>query len=115
MLASPDNPRDPSAHQASDPTLPSPDACPTRRLDFNARLIDGEAVVLDRQAGLVHQLNVTARYVWERCDGHTTVTAIAQQLADAFDIDRTVATHDVQVLVRQLQDLQLLESAQSHG
>jgi hypothetical protein len=71
--------------------------------------IDGEAVVLDRQAGLVHQLNATATSVWERCDGHTTVTDMAQRLAHAFDVELTVATYDVTVLISQLRDLHLLE------
>lgn len=95
----------------SGPSLPPPDACPKRRLDVGARLIDGEAIVLDRQAGLVHQLNRTASYVWERCDGHSTVTDIAHQLAHAFDVDPTVAIHDVQMIIRQMHDSHLLELA----
>jgi coenzyme PQQ synthesis protein D (PqqD) len=110
MPASPDHRPPTSGLKPSGPALPPQDLCPKRRLDLRARLIDGEAVILDRQAGLVHQLNPTASYVWERCDGHATVTDIAQQLAHAFDVDLTVATHDVRVLVRQLQDLHLLES-----
>jgi len=66
-------------------------------------------VVLDRQAGVIHQLNPTASYIWERCDGHTPVGAIAHQLAQAFDVELTVATRDVQTMVTQLQALHLLE------
>lgn len=109
MPASPDNQPPIAGHEPSGPSLPPQGACPKRRLDLSARLIDGEVVVLDRQAGLIHQLNPTASYVWERCDGHSTVTDIAHQLARAFDVDLAVATHDVQVLVRRLQDLHLLE------
>jgi coenzyme PQQ synthesis protein D (PqqD) len=97
--------------QYDGPPLPPLDACPKRRLDISSRLIDGEAVVLDRQAGLVHQLNPTASYVWERCDGRSTVTDIARQLAQAFDVDPTVAMHDVQTIIRQMQDSHLLEPA----
>jgi Coenzyme PQQ synthesis protein D (PqqD) len=99
----------------SGPSLLPLAVCPKRRPDVQSRLIDGEAVVLDRPAGLIHQLNPTASYVWERRDGHSTVTDIAQQLAHAFDVDLTVATDDVRVLVRQLQDLHLLESADTHA
>ena len=111
MPASPDNQPPLSGPEPSGPSWPPQDLCPKRRLDLSARLIDGEAVVLDRQAGLIHQLNPTASYVWEHCEGHATLTGIAQQLADVFDVDLTVATHDVRVLVTQLQDLHLLESA----
>jgi hypothetical protein len=98
-----------------DPSGPSPlplAACPRRRLDVTARLLDGETVVLDRQAGLIHQLNHTASYIWARCDGQSTIAAIAHQLAHAFAVEPTVAARDVRALVRQLQALQLLESGE---
>jgi Coenzyme PQQ synthesis protein D (PqqD) len=109
MSASPENQRPISGHEPSSPSLPPPAPCPKRRADVSARLIDGETVVLDRQAGLIHQLNHTASYIWERCDGHSTVRDIAHQLAQAFDVDLTVATHDVRTIVTQLQALHLLE------
>jgi hypothetical protein len=74
-----------------------------------ARLLDGETLVLDRQAGVIHQLNHTASYIWARCDGHSSLAAIAHQLAHAFAVEPPVAVRDVRVLVRQLQALQLLE------
>jgi hypothetical protein len=66
-------------------------------------------VVLDRQAGLIHQLNQTASYIWARCDGQSTIAGIAHQLAQEFAIEPTVASRDVRVLVEQLQALQLLQ------
>jgi hypothetical protein len=95
-----------------DPSDPSPlrlTACPRRRPDVIARLLDGETVVLDRPAGLIHQLNYTASYIWARCDGQSTIAAIAHQLAQDFAVEPTVAARDVRVLVKQLQTLQLLE------
>jgi hypothetical protein len=84
-------------------------ACPRPRPDVIARLIDGETVVLDRQAGLVHQLNQTASYIWALCDGQTTIAGMAHQFAQEFVIEPTVASRDVRVLVEQLQALELLE------
>ena len=80
-----------------------------RRSDVNTRMVEGEIVVLDRQKGLIHQLNQTATYIWERCDGKSTVAEIAAQLAEAFDVASETASKDVVRVVRQFQDLQLLE------
>jgi PqqD family protein of HPr-rel-A system len=71
--------------------------------------VDGETVVFDRHHGLIHQLNPTAHYIWERCDGHATVADIAQQLAEAFGVDLKTAADDVAALVAQLHTLELLE------
>jgi hypothetical protein len=82
---------------------------PCRRSDVRIRIIDGETVVLDRHGGLIHQFNQTASHIWERCDGKSTVAHIAQQLAEAFDVDPEIAANDVAAIVQRLQELGLLE------
>ena len=82
---------------------------PKQRSDVRVRVVDGETIVFDRRRGLIHQLNPTARYIWECCDGHVTVTDIAQQLAEAFEVDLQTAADDVAALVAQLHALELLE------
>jgi hypothetical protein len=84
-------------------------ACPKRRPGVKSRLVDGETLVLDRQESLIHQLNHTASYIWELCDGQSTLTDITHQLAQAFKIDLQIAAQDVQATVRQLEELHLLE------
>ena len=86
-------------------------SCPKQRSGVSVRVVEGETVVLDRNQGLIHQLNRTASYIWDRCNGRFTVREIAHQLADAFDIEPQTATRDVAAVVEQLQELQLLESS----
>jgi hypothetical protein len=83
---------------------------PKRRSDVQARLIEGEMVVLDRKAELVHQLNQTATYIWERLDGKTPLEAIARTLVDSFDVDLKSAESDVTKTTEQFGRLNLLES-----
>jgi Coenzyme PQQ synthesis protein D (PqqD) len=83
---------------------------PKRRVDVNVRMVDGEVVVLDRQSDLIHQLNHTASYIWDRCDGQSTVAEIANQLAAAFQVDADTAVQDVATTIRQLHSIGLLES-----
>jgi Coenzyme PQQ synthesis protein D (PqqD) len=84
---------------------------PRRRTDITARLVDGETVVLDREADLVHQLNLTATFIWDRCDGQCTAEEIARQLVEAFEIDSRTAEASVGLALQQFERLGLLERA----
>jgi Coenzyme PQQ synthesis protein D (PqqD) len=109
MAPSPEVRQNPSWSDQSPASQHPLAACPKRRRDVKSRLVDGETVVLDQQAGVIHQLNPTASFIWERCDGQSTLTDIAQQLAHAFEVDPQVASCDVNAMIRQLEALHLLE------
>ena len=66
-------------------------------------------VVLDRRAERIHQLNPTASFIWDRCDGACSVEQIAGGMTEAFDVDRETAAQDVAETVRQFTELGLLE------
>jgi len=83
---------------------------PKRRAGVRARRVDGQMVLLNRQRELVHQLNETAAHVWDRCDGEHTVTAIASELVDEFDVDVETAEKDVATVVGQLEDAGLVDT-----
>jgi hypothetical protein len=86
------------------------DACPRRRSDLRARVVEGEVIVLDRQRELVHQLNTTAGYIWDRCDGHHSVAVIARDLAGVFDVEVEAAQRDVADAVRKLEAAGLVDT-----
>ena len=81
---------------------------PKQRDDIHTRVVEGEAVLLDRQKDLIHQLNSTATHVWNCCDGCTSLTEIATQLAEAFDVPKEIATQDLTTVIQQFHDLHLL-------
>jgi hypothetical protein len=83
---------------------------PRRRSDLNVRLVQGETVILDRKADRIHQLNQTASFIWERCDGRSTPHEIADRLVEAFQVDADTATASVAAALQQLGQLGLLES-----
>ena len=66
----------------------------TRRNDLLTRTLDGELVIFDEANTVVHQLNETARAIWEHCDGSLSESELARQIADTFDVDLTRATED---------------------
>ena len=82
---------------------------PKRRTDVNSRVVEEETVVLDRRHEFIHQLNLTATYIWERCDGKASIEDIAVQLAETFDVEFETALNDVVRVMRDFQHLQLLE------
>ena len=84
---------------------------PRRRVDICSRVVAGERLVLDLAGARIHQLNATASYIWDRCDGHRTVSAIAAELTDLFQVDDKTAREAVQATLRQLDELGLLDHA----
>jgi hypothetical protein len=82
-----------------------------KRMDLHVRVVDGETVVFDRQRGLIHQFNQTASFIWERCDGRSSVADIAAELHQAFDIAYESAVEDVSRLIHEFQQRHLLEPA----
>lgn len=70
-----------------------------RRTDLVTRELDGETVILDRVGAKVHQLNLTAAYVWQRCDGASSIQEIAAGLAEEFGVDIEMAMRDVARIV----------------
>ena len=84
---------------------------PQRRPDIRTRVVDGETIVLDRREEFVHQLNKTASYIWERCDGRYSPAEIADEVCAAFEVDHLTALRDVLDIVKELERRKLLQSA----
>ena len=84
-----------------------------RRSDLSVRAVDQETVILDRARGLIHQLNSTASYVWDQCDGCSTTDGIVERFAQTFEIDPVSAERDVIKLLSEIRALNLLESSRT--
>ena len=84
---------------------------PIIRTGLVTREVDGECLVLDRQSEKIHQLNATAWFIWEHCDGERSIQSIAEEVAKAFGIALGDAERDVEATVARFQELGLLLSA----
>jgi hypothetical protein len=51
------------------------------------------------------ELNETARFIYEQCDGRRSTDDMARALAEAFEIDIATARNDVVACLSQLRDL----------
>jgi hypothetical protein len=81
---------------------------PQRRSDLTCRTIDGATVILNREEGVLHQLNATAGFIWNCCDGMVGVPEIVDRLTNAYEIDSVTCRKDVDEVLSKLQTLKLL-------
>jgi hypothetical protein len=62
---------------------------------------------------VAHELNPTARAVWELCDGTTTIDELVDAIRQVFSVDRAVAVADVTAVVDQLEAAGLVAWAEA--
>ena len=77
--------------------------------DFTiSREVDGETLVLDGRKDLVHRLNPTASFIWQRSRSGDPPEAIAAALAEAYDVAFPAAARDVTTTLSRLKELDLV-------
>lgn len=81
---------------------------PSRRANLTTRNVDGELIIVDREAQKVHRLNGTATFVWNECDGKTTPAEMAARLAQDHGIDAEAILPDVTAAIASFRELGLL-------
>jgi hypothetical protein len=75
-----------------------------------SREVNGETLVLDGRAKLIHQLNPTASFIWQQAQRGGTEDGIAAALAEQYDIDAETAHCDVTTTLARLKELNLVTS-----
>jgi len=76
--------------------------------DIVARVIEGELIIVPLVAGIgdtddeLYTLNETAKAIWQRLDGHTSLRDVAAALAEEYDAPVGKIEQDVLGLVGEL-------------
>ena len=81
---------------------------PRRREGLHVREIDGETVILDLENQRMHNLNMTAAFIFDGIDGCRTESEIWEELATCFEIPLETAERDTRALLFQFRELGLL-------
>ena len=77
--------------------------------DFTiCREVDGETLVLDSRAELIHQMNPTASFIWQQARSGNEAEEIAAALAEQYDVDPETALRDVGGTLAKLVELNLV-------
>jgi hypothetical protein len=75
---------------------------PRRRPDFVLHDRELRSFIISPDRSVAHELNPTARAVWELCDGTTTVDELVDAICEVFSVEREVAMADVTAIVDDL-------------
>jgi hypothetical protein len=77
-----------------------------RRTELTVEPLSEETIIYDHKRHRVHCLNRTLTFVWQQCDGKTTIPEMAGRLPGAVGLP---ADQDiVRLAIRQLSDIHLL-------
>lgn len=82
---------------------------PRQAPHVSTKEIDGQTMILDRQHGKLHELNATASFIWQCCDGHTPISDIVSATARSFDVNPAVVEQDVMKTLQNLEKLRLID------
>jgi Coenzyme PQQ synthesis protein D (PqqD) len=88
---------------------------PMRRPDVEWVELDGEAVLYDPTAQVLHRLNASAAAVWAACDGTASVDRITSVIAHTYSGAQGDVARDVPPVIDQLRRLGLLRPSPAEG
>ena len=74
-----------------------------------ARKVNDDFLIVDQNNGKIHQLNISAAFIWEQCDGKNAIGEIAEKTFEKFEIDPDKAREDVHSTLEKLTGLNLIK------
>lgn len=91
--------------------------CYIKRIEDNVvwtKLDETAMIILTREnEEKVLNLNKTAAYLWERCDGTKTLEELIQLLCEHYNVDEATARKDAKAFIVNMKDKQLLSVSQT--
>ena len=75
---------------------------PKRSEDTASRVVDGEAVIVIPQKGVVTVLNETGSGIWQLLDGRNSVEDIINIISSEFSVSRQEAEKDTLEFIEEL-------------
>lgn len=75
---------------------------PKRSEDTASRVVDGEAVIVIPQKGVVTVLNETGSGIWQLLDGRNSIEDIINIISSEFDVSREQAEKDTLGFIEEL-------------
>ena len=105
---------DERAKRVAEPSVQgSSAAVPVRKRGVSTYEVMHELVLYDAEQEAALSLNVSAKAIWELCDGHHTVADISRELAETLGCAVADLQADVEATVEQFRALGLLEVSEA--
>ncbi len=86
-----------------------------RDQEISWRVIEDEAVLVDRDEGEMLRLNPIATEIWQAIDGKRNLTEIADYICKRFDVKPRKAQKDVRRFVQQLLRREMVKEIAEEG
>lgn len=67
------------------------------------REIDGQVVIISPASSVMHELNLTASFIWKQADGNRSSREIARLLGAEYDVAEEVALADTLEFIAHLE------------
>lgn len=81
---------------------------PLLRPGIKVQVLEGEAVLLDRENERVHQLDAVGTHMLQLCDGQRPLLEIVEALLPHYEVDEQRLRQDTLELLKRLQALGVL-------
>ncbi len=83
--------------------------------DIAAKIIDGEAIILNIANGLYFSMDEVGAFVWERIEAGCSSGEIRDAVVARYDVDAARAGEDVAALLHTLLEEGLVLRTEAHG
>lgn len=89
-------------------TSPGLKSVPTIPEGIAYRIIEGEAVLINPETGIVFVLNQTGSFLWQQFDGTKSIREIAETVQQTFAVPYADAEYDLLEFLRELEARELI-------
>jgi hypothetical protein len=79
-----------------------PEACPDKSSKTASRIIDGEAVIVIAEKGVVNILNRVGSRIWELLDGKNNLQDISLVISKEFEVTYAAVQKDIEEFIQEL-------------
>lgn len=80
-----------------------------KRENITVQAVEDETLLLDLASNNIHQLNTSASFIWQNCDGNNTEADLEKLLLNQYEIDAATAKQDTKNIINQLLEMRLIE------
>lgn len=78
------------------------------REDIISRRIGEEVFIIDLDGRVLHKLNQTGSFIWERISDGGDVKSISRELTEEFDVDMETAVDDIEEFIGVLSEKNII-------
>jgi len=96
-------------------TSPDPKSVPTIPEGIAYRIIEGEAILINPETGIVFVLNQTGSFLWQQFDGKKSIREIAENVQQTFTVPYADAESDLVEFIRELGAKKLISCHPQNG